>query len=89
MPTCHEGTKPQNLGLRTSWNEEGAVCRYESKLAGEHETCVRLQGENGLLRQRFTSMAAELQALKGEIASLGNTKDDLLQASFSCPKDLT
>lgn len=54
---------------------------------------MRLQGENGLMRTKFTSMAAERQQLKGEIAALANGKQDLVQAracplaADSCPQE--
>ena len=54
-------------------------CRYESKLAAEREVSVRLQGENGLMRNKFASIMAELNQLKAEVATLNNAKQDLLQ----------
>ena len=54
-------------------------CRYESKLAAEREVSVRLQGENGLMRNKFASIMAELNRLKAEVATLNTAKQDLLQ----------
>jgi len=38
---------------------------------------VRLQGENGLMRNKFTGMVAQLSQLNGELAYVGNAKQEL------------
>lgn len=65
------------------------LCRYESRLATERDNCVRLQGENGLLRQKFQSALADVTQLQDQIKALEATKStlqnvSLLPASTKC-----
>ena len=63
----------------------GLPGRYESRLATERDNCVRLQGENGLLRQKFQSALADVTQLQDQIKALEVTKTSLQNVGLYNP----
>ncbi len=35
-------------------------CRYENKIAAEIEVCMRLRGENGIMKKKFDGMQSQI-----------------------------
>ena len=57
--------------------------RYESRLSTERDNCVRLQGENGLLRQKFQSALKDVTQLQDQMKALETVKKNLQNVSTS------
>ena len=53
--------------------------RYEAKLASERESALRLKGENGIMRKKFTALQKDIEDQKDEIngADLARSPPDL------------
>ena len=41
--------------------------KYETKLASEREAALRLKGENGIMRKKFTALQKDIEDQKDEI----------------------
>merc|ERR1719440_820485 len=53
--------------------------RYEAKLASERESALRLKGENGIMRKKFTALQKDIEDQKDEINNLSNNKKALYE----------
>ena len=62
--------------------------RYEAKLASERESALRLKGENGIMRKKFTALQKEIEDSKDEINSLFQIKKSLHEHIASLEKDI-
>lgn len=51
-------------------------CRYESRLAGEREASIRLQGENGIMRSKFTGLTAQINQLQADLSTVNSRRQD-------------
>lgn len=63
--------------------------KYEQKLSAEREAGLRLKGENGIMRKKFTALQKDIDAQKEEIKSLFEQKKELYQTIASLEKDIT
>ena len=62
-----------------------ATPRYEKRAAADNEASLRLKGEHGILRKRFSTVEREMQSLRDQIKLLTNQKTvaaEVCPASF-------
>lgn len=50
-------------------SRQDVATRYEGKLAREREAGIKLQGEHGVMRSKFASMAQQLSQVKADLAA--------------------
>ena len=62
--------------------------KYETKLASEREAALRLKGENGIMRKKFTALQKDIEDQKEEIRQLFNNKKALHEHIASLEKDI-
>mmetsp|Transcript_36831 Transcript_36831/g.108610 ORF Transcript_36831/g.108610 Transcript_36831/m.108610 type:complete len:1386 (-) Transcript_36831:299-4456(-) len=62
--------------------------RYEGKLVAEKEVSLRLKGENGIMRKKFTALQKDIEAQKEEIKNLFEQKRELYATIASLEKDI-
>ncbi|KAJ3354153.1 Cilia- and flagella-associated protein 57 [Entophlyctis luteolus] len=62
--------------------------RYERKLKEEREVGLRLKGENGIMRKKFNTLQAEIDAHKAEIAKMFAEEKKLHSIIKSLEKDI-
>ncbi|KAJ3074808.1 Cilia- and flagella-associated protein 57 [Podochytrium sp. JEL0797] len=62
--------------------------RYERKLKEEREIGLRLKGENGIMRKKFNTLQAEIDAHKAEIAKMYAEEKKLHSIIKSLEKDI-
>jgi chromosome segregation ATPase len=62
--------------------------KYEAKLATEREAALRLKGENGIMRKKFTALQKEIEDQKDAIQSLFADKKSLHAHIESLEKDI-
>ncbi|TPX74759.1 hypothetical protein CcCBS67573_g03970 [Chytriomyces confervae] len=62
--------------------------RYERKLKEEREIGLRLKGENGIMRKKFNTLQAEIDAHKAEIAKMYAEEKKLHSVIKSLEKDI-
>lgn len=56
-------------------------CRYETQLAGERDASQRLKAENVVLQRKMGDMAAQMEALRTDMAALHAQKKALQDVS--------
>jgi hypothetical protein len=54
--------------------------RYEGRLAAEREAGLRLKGENGIMKKKFSTLQKEIDDQRAEIAQLFEHKKELYAA---------
>lgn len=62
--------------------------KYEAKLATEREAALRLKGENGIMRKKFTALQKDIEDQKDEINGLFQNKKALHEHIGSLEKDI-
>ena len=62
--------------------------KYEAKLATEREAALRLKGENGIMRKKFTALQKDIEDQKDEISGLFHNKKALHEHIGSLEKDI-
>jgi len=62
--------------------------KYEAKLASEREAALRLKGENGIMRKKFTALQKDIEDQKDEINGLFQSKKALHEHIASLEKDI-
>ncbi|XP_019645355.1 PREDICTED: cilia- and flagella-associated protein 57-like [Branchiostoma belcheri] len=62
--------------------------KYERKLRDEKEANLRLKGETGIMRKKFTSLQRDIDELKAEIERLKNENAKLQSVIKSLEKDI-
>ena len=62
--------------------------KYEAKLATEREAALRLKGENGIMRKKFTALQKDIEDQKDDISSLVQNKKNLYEHIASLEKDI-
>ncbi|KAJ3089419.1 Cilia- and flagella-associated protein 57 [Quaeritorhiza haematococci] len=62
--------------------------RYEKKLKDEREVGLRLKGENGIMRKKFNTLQAEIEAHKAEISKMYAEEKKLHGVIKSLEKDI-
>ena len=62
--------------------------RYEAKLASERESALRLKGENGIMRKKFTALQKDIEDQKDTIQGLYENKKQLHEHIASLEKDI-
>ena len=62
--------------------------KYETKLAAEREAALRLKGENGIMKKKFTLLQKDIHVQKDEIQSLFDDKKELYATIASLEKDI-
>merc|ERR1711998_361076 len=63
--------------------------KYEAKLAGERESALRLKGENGIMRKKFTALQKDIEDQREEIQGLLDKEKQLYAQINSLEKDIT
>lgn len=61
-------------------------CRYEARLAAERESGIRLQGENGVIRSKFSGLTQQLTHLEADLKSTQDSKMETEQVVKLSPK---
>ena len=62
--------------------------KYEAKLLAEKDTSLRLKGENGIMRRKFTALQKDIEDQKDEINALFQSKKALHEHIASLEKDV-
>ena len=62
--------------------------KYEAKLATEREAALRLKGENGIMRKKFTALQKDIEDQKDTIQGLYENKKQLHEHIASLEKDI-
>ena len=62
--------------------------KYEAKLSTEREAALRLKGENGIMRKKFTALQKDIEDQKDEISGLFHNKKALHEHIGSLDKDI-
>lgn len=62
--------------------------KYELRLAAERESGLRLKGENGIMKKKFTLLQKDINMQKDEIQSLFDDKKELYATIASLEKDI-
>ena len=62
--------------------------KYELRLAAERESGLRLKGENGIMKKKFTLLQKDINVQKDEIQSLFDDKKELYATIASLEKDI-
>lgn len=57
-------------------------CRYGTKLTFEKELGLRLKGENGIMKKKFSALQKDIEDQREEIRTLFAHKKELYQASL-------
>lgn len=59
-------------------------CRYGSKLNFEKELGLRLKGENGIMKKKFSALQKDIEDQREEIRTMFAQKKELYQVWSSC-----
>lgn len=51
--------------------------KYERKVKDEHEIALRLKGENGVMRKKFTALQADIEGHREKVLALFNEEKRL------------
>ena len=62
--------------------------KYEAKLTTEREAALRLKGDNGIMRKKFTALQKDIEDQKDEISGLFHNKKALHEHIGSLEKDI-
>ena len=62
--------------------------KYEAKLTTEREAALRLKGENGIMRKKFTALQKDIEHQKDEISGLFQNKKALHEHILSLERDI-
>ena len=62
--------------------------QYEMKLAQERQDALRLKGENGILKKKFTTLKSDIEKMNAEIDQLYETKRSLKETISNLEKDI-
>ena len=62
-----------------------AAIRYEGKLTAERDMGLRLKGENGIMKKRFSALQKDIDEAREECKALFDQKKELYQACFHLP----
>ena len=54
--------------------------RYEAKLTAERDMGLRLKGENGIMKKRFSALQKDIDEAREECKALFDQKKELYQA---------
>ena len=65
-----------------------AVLCGVSRLTEEREVGLRLKGQNGIMRKKFSALQSDIEAQKEEIQSLFDEKRELYQTIANLEKDI-
>ena len=58
------------------------MSRYEGKLTAERDMGLRLKGENGIMKKRFSALQKDIDEAREECKALFDQKKELYQAHF-------
>jgi len=62
--------------------------KYDEKLTFEHEATLRLKGENGIMKKKFSALQKDIEEQKNKIKQLMNREVDLYGRIKSLQKDI-
>lgn len=61
---------------------------FEKKLKDEKEIVMKLKGENGIMKKRFSTISSEIESHKTEISKLFNEEKKLYSIIKNLEKDI-